>query len=196
MGRTVNFDEIPDSTLLPQDMYQLDVEGLVETKSKAGNMMYKATFRVAEGPFEGTPIFDYFTIGNTNDPEAVKQETWNEAPGSKRLKRLLKAVMVPFTGDIDQMIEKAVGQRFIGAVEQRTDSNPTDPKYAGVKKNSITAFHPIGTRPTSSAVAGNKPASVAPAVPVSPTVPCPYCGTTMARSAYSAHVKTMHPDEA
>jgi len=188
MGVTINWDEVPDSTLLKPDMYELEVE-LEKQTSKAGNLMYKGTFRVAEGDFAGTPIFDYFTIGNADDRMGEKQETWNNAPGSKRLKRLFKALMITLSGDVDALIEKAQGQRCIGAVDQRVEGG--EGQYANVKKNVITAFHPLGSR-----AVGTVKAPTPSVASTAPTMSCPWCSASIARAEYSKHVKSMHPDEA
>lgn len=199
-GQTVNFDSIPDSLLLEPMMYQFEVEDLQDTHSKAGNRMFKATFRVADGTYTGTPLFEYFTIGNEGDPEAKNQETWDAAPGARRLKRLFKATMIPMVGTIETMVEATKSQHFIGAVEQKVDTS--EGQYKGTKKNVISAFYPL-SRGTGAA----QPAGPAPARPAgvpkaagkaaaAPTITCPYCNEAMTRAEYSGHVKSKHPDEA
>lgn len=199
MGRTVNFDEIPDSTLLPADNYTFEVEDLSEETSKKGYLMYKGTMRVVEpAEFAGTPLFEYFAIGNENDPTASEQKTWATSVGAKRLKRLFKATMITFTQDVDEMVESAKGQRFIGSVTQETDDGTRDPKFAGTKRNRLQNMYPIGTtaigKPaTAPAAAATKPATKA--APAS-TMSCPFCQESVTRAEYSEHVKAKHPDEA
>lgn len=195
VGQTVDFNEVPDSQLLEPNMYQMEVDDLIDTTSKAGNRMFKATFRVSEGTGEGVLVFDYFTVGNSDDPTASNQATWNNAPGARRLKQLLKALMVPLTGDISQMVESAKGQQFVASVQQKADSG-SDPKYAGSKKNVITSFYPLGSRATgqpTKPIAGGSPS---PTVAKTATLACPYCELPVPKNAYSAHVQTNHPDEA
>lgn len=195
VGQTVDFNEVPDSQLLEPNMYQMEVDDLVDTTSKAGNRMFKATLRVSEGTGEGTLIFDYFTVGSPDDPTAAQQATWNSSPGARRLKQLLKALMIPLAGEVSSMVEAAKGQKFVANVQQKVDAGGGDPKFAGTRKNVITAFYPLGSRATGAAtpIAGGSPS---PTVAKSLTLPCPYCGEAVAKNAYSTHVSSRHPDEA
>lgn len=222
MARTVNWDDIPDSTLLPQDLYEFEVEDLTEETSKKGKLMYRGVFRVVQpANFAGAPIYDYFAVGTDDDPTGQDDLTWKNSIGVRRLKRLFKAAQIPMTPEIDEMVETVKGQHFVGSVSQEVDDGLRDPKYAGVKRNRIDAMYPVGTRLPGSAdatvaapaaappavggntaparVAGPRPTTAAPrAVPTrasaAPTVPCPYCGEVMARAAYPAHAKSKHPD--
>lgn len=194
MGQTVDFNEIPDSQLLEPNMYPMEVDDLINTVSKAGNRMYKATLRVSEGPGEGVLIFDYFTIGSTDDPTASQQATWNAAPGARRLKQLLKALMVPLAGDIDSMVESAKGQKFIAKVDQKVDSG-SNPQYAGSRKNVISGFYPLGSRATAGTPIAKPVAGGSGTVPKTATVACPYCEEPVSKADYSGHVRSKHPDE-
>jgi hypothetical protein len=205
MGRTVNWDEVPDSTLLPQELYEFEVEDLTEETSKAGHLMYRGVFRVTSDKFTGTPLFDYFTVGTAEDPTAADPLTWKNSFGVRRLKRLFKATQVPMSPDVDEMVEAVKQQRFVGAVSQEVDDGVRNAQYKGVKRNRIDAMYPVGAaKPT--AVAAT-PAPVAPkaapaaktparaAVKAAPTVPCPYCGEAVARNGYVQHVAEQHPNE-
>lgn len=207
MGRTIDWDTIPDSSLLPSGLYTLEVDDLAETTTKVkddgtgGYLMYKATFRVAEpASFAGTQLFDYFVIGNEDDPAGDKSETWTSSIGGGRMKRLFKATLVPLTGDVDKNIEACKGQRFVASVSEETEQK--EGPYKGTKRNRINRMYAIGTQPvdisrsngTSRPIAG---ASSGPSVAtVASTVPCPYCGDSVTRTTYSAHVKSQHPEEA
>lgn len=215
MARTVNWDDIPDSTLLPQDLYEFEVEDLTEETSKKGKLMYRGVFRVVQPTaFAGAPIYDYFAVGTDDDPTAQDELTWKNSIGVRRLKRLFKAAQIPMTPEIDEMVETAKGQHFVGSVSQEVDDGTRDPKYAGVKRNRIDAMYPVGTRlpgaagsgettatpaapPRPAASAAGRGAAPRPAptrATTAPTVPCPYCGEVMARAAYPAHAKSKHPD--
>jgi hypothetical protein len=140
-------------------------------------------------------VFDYFTVGNGEDPTAAQQSTWNNAPGARRFKQLLKAVMIPLTGDISAMVEATKGQKFIGKIDQKTDSG-SNPQFAGSKKNVVSAFYPVGSRATGGApapIAGGSPTASA---PKTTTLSCPYCAESVPKNTYSAHVAARHPDEA
>lgn len=217
MARSIDWDQIPDSTLLPQDLYEFEVEDLTEETSKKGKLMYRGVFRVVQpANFAGAPIYDYFAVGTDDDPTGQDDLTWKNSIGVRRLKRLFKAAQIPMTPEIDEMVETVKGQHFVGSVSQEVDDGLRDPKYAGVKRNRIDAMYPVGTRLPGSADAAPiaAPAAVAPPRPAAtaagrgaaaakpaptrasaaPTVPCPYCGEVMARAAYPAHAKSKHPD--
>jgi hypothetical protein len=211
MGRQVEWDSIPDSTLLPDDLYMIEVDSLTEETSKKGYLMYRGTLRVVEPvAFAGTPLYEYFSIGTADDPTGSEASTWKNSIGAKRLKRLFKSTLIPLTNDVDQMIEQVVGQRFVGAVGQEEDDGTRDPKYKGVKRNKINAMYPVGTHaPGAGAGAGGfggsrstnqaaKPAGspAAASAKTASTISCPFCPTSMARSEYAGHVKDNHPDEA
>src|SRR5438445_5715742 len=112
----VNWDEIPDSTLLPEDLYMLEVDELTDTTSKAGQRMYRGVFTVADGgtpshvPYVGTPLYDYFVVGTEADPRGVNAETQKNSIGLRRMKRLFKATQIPFATSVAEMVELARGQ--------------------------------------------------------------------------------------
>jgi hypothetical protein len=215
-ARSINWDEIPDSTLLPQDLYTFEVDDLTEETSKKGKLMYRAVFRVTDGNYTGTPLYDYFSIGSDEDPTASEPSTWTNSIGARRMKRLFKATQIPMTSDIDEMVENVKQQRFVASVAQEMDDGLRDPKYKGVKRNRIDGMFPLGTR-----IAGGNGPAVAPPAPAPaparaaappkpapaagaraakpaaiPTVTCPYCKAAIARNGYMQHVTEQHPDEA
>jgi hypothetical protein len=206
MGRNIDLNEVPDSTLLPDDLYLLEVEDITEETSKAGRFMYRTVYRVQEpATFAGVPLYDYFAIGNEDDPNANEQATWNNSLGARRLRRLAKATMVPLTKDIDELVATIKGQRFSARVGQRVDDGVRDPKYKGNVSNQVVAMYPVGaTNDTHVAPPAAASKAATPAPPAAPkaakavsasTLSCPFCSETVARSAYNAHVKSNHPDE-
>lgn len=204
MTDDIRLNEVPDSLLLPDDFYTLAVDEIEATESKAGRYMIRVVFKVAEGSYEGATLFDYFAIGTTEDPQAKRQDTWNQSSAARRLKRLTVACLVPF-GPVSQIIEALKNQRFSGRVVQEADRG-TDPKYAGQVRNRVAAMYALGTAPSRPIAGGAVPAPVnAPsrvthppvAVSSASTVPCPFCGDSVARGAdYATHVRERHPDEA
>lgn len=228
MGRTipVNLNDIPDSTLLPTGMYLMSVDTIEETTTNPdkgiARLMYKATFKVVEPEqFAGVPLFEYFVIGNNDDPDARQAATWLNSVGAKRLKRLAKATLVPVTNDADAMVGAITGQRFVASIGQKIDDGQRDPKYAGFKRNTVEGMHAVGTQTigitgssdaavdelpivpatvkTSAAVqtapsSGGQAAKPASKAAASPTVPCPYCGTPVTRAEYMNHVRAAHPE--
>lgn len=218
MGRQipVSFDDVPDAQLLPRGVYLMSVDSIDEAFSREkGSLMYKVTLVVEEpAQFAGVPQFDYYVIGNGDDPKAEQPATWLNSIGIKRFKRLTRATLVPYTSDMDELIARLTGQKFLATIEQEIDMNPKDPKYAGMKRNRIAAVNTIGTMAVGISGASDAPAtltappvisvqvqtgSVAAAKPTkvapSATLACPYCSEPMSRAAYAQHRRDKHPDE-
>lgn len=192
-------------------MYEFEIDALEKMTSGAGNLMYKGTFRVvAPDTYAGVALFEYFTIGNAEDPKGENPETVKNAPGIRNLKRLFKAVQIPLASEIDDMVAQAQGQHFIGAVEQKTETK--EGKYKDTKRNEIRGYYPLGSRAIGGASAPARQTAVATSAPggqtakspavragkpaAAATLNCPFCQEPMARADYSAHVKAKHPDEA
>jgi hypothetical protein len=213
MGRNFDFTGVPDSNLLPAGMYEVEIESLEERQSKAGTLMYAGVYRVAEGPHTGTPIFDYFNIGNAEDPNADDPETFKNSIGARQLRRLIKAAGITL-GAFDETITALVGQHVMLSVDQQIDDGKRDPKYKGTIRNRIVGTYSLGerepgaspakpstlespraatTRPgTATAPAPPKAAVRAPKVA---TVKCGYCKQDVPRAEYVNHVETQHAGE-
>ena len=228
MGRNipVNLNDVPDSTLLPVGMYLMTVDTIEETTTNPdkgiARLMYKTVFKVVEPTqFAGVPLFEYFVIGNNDDPDAKDASTWMNSIGAKRLKRLAKSTMVPVTNDADGMIGAITGQRFVASIGQKIDDGVRDPKYAGTRRNTIESMYAVGTQAVGITGSSDLALDEAPAIPAtlktsaaeqtavaptaapakpatkaaaSPTVPCPYCGTTVTRADYMTHIRATHPE--
>lgn len=208
----VSFDDVPDGQLLPAGVYLMAVDSIEETSTKeVGKLMYKLMYQVQEPKeYDGVPFPDYYVIGSNEDPKANEPETWKDSIGFKRFKRLARATQVPFTNDMEQLIERLCGQKFIAVISQELDQNPRDPKFANSKKNRIKETHQIGAMNPrisggSDAVVAAPTAPLAPAPPApkpaakvttaSSTLSCPYCQETMPRAAYGDHRRAKHPEE-
>lgn len=211
MARNIDWDSVPDSTLLPDNMYVFEIESITEGASKAGHLMYTGAFRVADGEFTGTPLYDRFAIGTNDDPTADDPQTWVKSIGARRMKRLFKAAMpdLPLAGNIDEMIRVATQQRFVAMVNIEEDDGVKDPKYKGVKRNRIAAMYPATNvvapvAPVATKAAAPlrtvapKPAAPKAAAQVSapkvPTVKCGYCQAMIPRDDYVNHIDQQHPD--
>src|SRR5438552_3518007 len=81
MGAKPPWKDIPDSNLLPAGVYEFTVKELAETTTKAtedkvAKLMYVAQLKVVEPKeYRGQVLFDRFTIGNEDDPDASDPET-------------------------------------------------------------------------------------------------------------------------
>ena len=220
MGKQVHWDDIPDAKTPPvagNFLFTVDNLEAVLTDATRGvpRLMYKASVSIVNpAEYAGTTINDYFTVGTNDDPQANAPATWKNSIGAKRLKELFTATMIPVTPDVDVNVEACKGQKFIGTLIEEIDDGKRDPSYAGRKRVKMYRMYRPGSRPVTGAapvarIAGasdatdTMPPTVAPPPPrpaarveAPPTVPCPFCGEVMLRSAYGAHAKDKHPDEA
>lgn len=208
MGRQVNWDEVPDSgaTLVNQGMYEAVIESIEEGQSKAGKLMYTTIFRIAGGAYDGTPLYERFSVGTDDDPNADEPTTWKSSIGASRMKAMFKAVHVANTGDVDEMCTAATGQHLQLTVDIEVDSGAKNPQYKGVKRNRIVRMYPMGEREAPATPAPSsqlaKAVAAAPAKATGtkkgtaavPTVKCGVCKQDIARADYSQHVLT-HGDE-
>lgn len=156
MSREVpSWDDIPETRrTVPKGLYLCEVEALEEATSNAGNLMYKATYSIAEGPYKGTPLYEYHNIGNADDPQAHDPLTWRNAIGSRTLRDLLRATGVPMVTNMDKVCLSVKGQRFLQTVsedvepERKRDGSPNP--FAGRLRNELGTKYRQGERPTSS----------------------------------------------
>ena len=189
--RKVNWSEVPDTTLLPEGMYRLEIESIDEavTATPPARLMYKAMYRVAEGAFKGSVLFDNFAIGTPEDPNAKEQATWNTSRAARRLRRLLRGAQVPIVEDVDEMVAVAVGQQFQAVVTVKKDDGKRDPRYAGLERNEIGGYYAPGER------AEGPTAPAAPKASASATtVKCGQCGKELPRAEYLTHLNVEHPE--
>jgi hypothetical protein len=196
MGRTWDPESIPDTTHLPQNHYTLSIDALDEQTSKGGKLMYQGTFRVADGPEVGAPLYEYFVVGSDDDPQARDPQTWAKSIGARRMKRLFKAAGVANTPDLDAMIAAAIQQRFVCLVTEDVDDGARDPKYKGRLRNRLGNMYPLGSEPASNGPApAVAPRTMPPISGESGTgggITCGYCQVTVPRAQYLAHLDAQH----
>ena len=162
MSREVpGWDDIPEtrrSVTVPRGQYLCDVEALEEATSQAGNLMYKATYNIADGPFKGTPLYEYHNIGNTDDPQAHDPLTWRNAIGTRTLRDLLRATGVPMVTNMDKVCLSIKNQRFLQQLEigiepaKRRDGSANP--FAGKERNELGSKYRVGERPATPASGG------------------------------------------
>lgn len=171
MGRSVNFDAVPDTGVVDAGVYQVSIGSLDEKASKSGKLMYDARLEIVEpADFAGMGIFEMFVIGNDEDPDANEESTWIKSIGCRRMKQMLKAAQVPLDTDMDNVIAAAVSQQLVVSVTQETE---TEGDYAGRVRNRISAFYPLGHKEVGIAPGqASKPKAAAPK-PAAPAAPKP-----------------------
>jgi hypothetical protein len=128
-------------------VYLLSIAGIEETANRKGGLMYKAELRVTEPKtFAGSPLYENFSVGTEDDPEAEDPETWKASIGARILKRMFHAAGVEATTNIDAMIAAAEGQSVICLVSRHIDDGKNDPQYKGRERNRIGGWYAPGER--------------------------------------------------
>lgn len=146
-----SWDDIPESSrVLPAGFYTFEVEVLEKTLTKKGALMYKATYEVADGPHKGMPQYEYFNIGNDDDPGAKDPITWRNAIGARGLRDLFRATGIPMLTDMGKMQDAVKGQRFMQqvstSVEPAKRRDGSDNPYGGRERNDLGKKFRMGER--------------------------------------------------
>lgn len=172
MGRSVNFDAVPDSNIVPEGVYVVSIETFEETASQQGKLMYNARLEIIEpADLAGMGIFETFVIGNDDDPDASNEDTWVKSIGCQRMKKMLKCANVPLDTDMDNVVAAALQQQLSVSVVQQVDDGKRDARYKGNVRNRISQFYPLGTKeagitaPATTAAPAAKPPVAAVAKP-------------------------------
>ena len=146
-GYEVNWDEVPDSNLVPDGTYSLTVEDIEETQSANGKLMYNASYRIGSPKeFKDMPIFENFVVGTDDDKMGASPATWTGSFAVRRMKQLSKAAQVPFDRSVDNLLLALRGAQFVASVVVDTDDGKKNPQYKGTKRNRITDYYPLGAR--------------------------------------------------
>jgi hypothetical protein len=210
MSRVIPFGSIPDSNILPDNIYRLKIDKLEEVMSKerdgkASKLMYKLTTRVVEpASHKGLFFTEFFTIGTEEDPEAEELNTWQTSIGGRALKRLSAKLGVP-TGDeedSDAFLAAVKGVEYLSTIITKTEpdeKNGQPNPYKGRVNNQVTAYWALGEREPGSLSEGNgkhapkttkttKPQQQA-APATTDDVSCSACKKRVPRKDLKAHVE-------
>lgn len=143
MSKQVPWDAIPDSVgnVLPTGMYKLEVEEMLESESKKGKYMLKATFRVLE-PVEqaGMVVFDNYTIGSDNDPGGDDPKSW-EGIAAARWKDVIKKSATAQRPTVEETCHAAKGMQFLADVTVEVEK---EGEYKGRERNRIKKTYRVG----------------------------------------------------
>ena len=157
MSREVpSWDDIPETRrTLQRGLYLCEVEALEEATSNAGNLMYKGTYSVVEGPSKGATLYEYHNIGNADDPQGHDPITWRNAIGTRTLRDLLRATGVPMVTNMDKVCMSVRGQRFMQqvdvSIEPAKKRDGTANQFAGRERNELGSKYRVGERASTSA---------------------------------------------
>ncbi|MAH44283.1 hypothetical protein CMI37_00535 [Candidatus Pacearchaeota archaeon] len=198
MGVRIPRDVIPESVLVPTNMYLASVETMERSETKgptannpnaklpAGCLMYTATFRIAEPTAHaGLPLFDNYTIGTNDDLEANDPETWKASVGARRWEAVLKAAGVQ-SDDEDDILAEVVSQQVLLDVTEETDDGSNNAQFKGRKRNRINRVYKPGEREV------GKATTALPA-PTRPTAPRTAAAPVAARPATPSRRPTAAP---
>ena len=210
MSRVIPFGSIPDSNILPDNIYRLKIDKLEEVMSKeregkTSKLMYKLTSKVVE-PVSHKGLFfsEFFVIGTEEDPEAEELATWQTSIGGRALKRLTAKLGIP-TGDeedSDAFLNAVKGVEFLATIITKTEpaeKNGQPNPYAGRVNNNVTAYWALGEKEPGTLTEGNghtkpkttpkaKPQQAAPA-PADDSISCSQCKKRVPRKDLRAHVE-------
>ncbi len=148
MTRRPPWDDIPDTGMVPDGAYLIQIIDVPEAATKgaegsvlpAGCLMYRAVHWIVEpAQFTGMQLFDNFVIGTVEDPEAEDPETWKASIGARLFKQMLKKAQVPFGQDLEEMCNIAVGQQLIAVVGSQITGR-------GTPMNQIRSYYAVGER--------------------------------------------------
>jgi hypothetical protein len=215
VGRTIPLGDIPDVQLVPDGIYEAEIESFEETVSSTEKLMFKVTHRVIGPSSSGAVVFNNIVVGTDDDKMADDPETWKRMGGT-RLRRFFKALGFDVSGayDSDELGQAAIGQHALISVGRHKSDR-------GGEFNDVTGYFALGerevgvtgpsdnhkpaaparvTRPAPAA-ARPRPAAVTKPSPAArpgprPSAPkagahmlCTYCNTQVPRAEYPAHVE-------
>lgn len=155
MGRQIDWNKVPRGKTLPECVARATILSLTEGLSRGGYCQYTLNAELSEpNEVSGLMLEHNFVIGNSNDPEAKKDETWIKSGFAKAMRQMLEAAQVPLEQDMDVVCQAAAGRELIVVIRTETepelnrDGSPN--QYAGNVRNRFNFFK-LGTRDTSMA---------------------------------------------
>jgi hypothetical protein len=173
MGRQIAWDDIPDSNIVPEGIYQVEIVDIEEVLTKAQAVMYKASFSiVTPEDFAGLYVRDMYVIGTATDPGAEHPDTWKASIGARRMKKMLKDAAVPMDADLDNTLAAAPGAQFLTSVSIEVDDGTrNDGKYKGMSNNRVGSTYPLGFKEVGVVSVNGTQAAAAVAPPPRPAAP-------------------------
>ena len=140
-------EEIPESSILPENTYEFKVIELLLVMSRGGEgkiakRMVTPVLEVSAGPFEGSALqIGPFVLGTDADPYARDPLTWTRPQAAKafgiiRFGRFLKAIGLKQNARLSELCEWAAGKRGMVLVKVQTDNDPGS-DYYGRERNIV-----------------------------------------------------------
>jgi len=171
----MTFDDIPDSAVWPDGIFQVRGEKLEWVHSSNGKLMASVSW-VCDEPDEwaGNYGFNNFVIGQEDDLEGARTASWKKF-GPRKFKEMTSAAQMQLQGlnpcnpaDRTKMETLFPGTVFLA---QATVTKQKEGDYAGVDQNNWS-FYKVGTRQVGMGKKiGATPVGVPQAAPLAPSVP-------------------------
>lgn len=142
-GIEVDWDEVPDSAVVPVGNYLVSVDTVEAGMSKnTGKLMYQGTFKIEEPKeYANLQLRDFYVLGSDDDPQGSDQKTVRTSIGMQRLKNLFKATSGTMGASLDACCREAEGQQVMARVTQTEDK-----QNKGQFRNNIQRYFPLGER--------------------------------------------------
>ena len=199
-GEAVPIQEPPSRKRLEAGVVLATIEELTPGLSSRQSLYQVATtFRVIEpAEFAGALIWENFVIGDKEDSQAERADTWGRTVGGSRFRRMADRASVPF-GRMSTMVAALLKRKIV--IDVYTTVDPPKQKdgspnpYAGKVRRNIRDFYRVGektlaARGTDFDAAGNGPAPAAVAFDGDAPTPCPVCSVVTAAKDFAAHAET------
>lgn len=143
---------VPDSDLLPHDIYTLKVVKVTEKTDPA--LSERVQFRVVEpAGFKGQSYFQGYFIGTDEDPMAEEHDTQQSSRGLRGWKKLLNACDVAPMGDTEEEGAAIADAEFHAEIIQYTKKKGD---RAGESFNDIRNYYKLGSAEPGSMAEGEQ----------------------------------------
>ena len=144
-------DSIPDSTNLPDGIFDFRGESLEPVETTTGKLAIKAALRViAPKSHKGLVHYEQFTIGSNDDPQAREAETWASSFGAVQCKKMVTKSGVKFTGELQTVAREWEGQKVSGrvvyTVQPKFNKDGTENPFAGNARSQVKEWFEIGEK--------------------------------------------------
>jgi hypothetical protein len=156
MARVIPAAQKAMEALLPASIVLVEGRTFDAKPTNNGKHSFSARAEVVEpAELAGSSLFDSFVIGDDNDPEAMKEETWLNSFGAKRMTSMFDAGGYDIRGQDEEVLQSTyIGMRYLASVTLTKEPeivaygpNKGQPNaYAGTERNNVKRYWPVGER--------------------------------------------------
>lgn len=142
-----DWNDTPDSAVVPPDLYTLTVISADRKDSASGKLMLNVASRVeTPAAWAGTTVFCRYVLGTEEDKQADRPETWKRR-SARELKKLLAAAnggnLAALTGNIPQDVERLIGKTYCAILDVEVDNDPAS-QYKGSESQRFLKYFAQG----------------------------------------------------